>query len=245
MSRTVLVTGASRGVGRAVCQLLVRLGDDVVGVYRAREDAARSLEATVASERLRLLRADLAEPQHVTGLVSDLQIGVEALAGLVLCAGVSHHGSLDGGAADERDPLVELLRVNLEAPLRLLRQLLREGMLAEQASVVVVGSNLARRGVAGRAVYAASKAGLEGAVRSLAHELGPRGIRINAVAPGLLRTDMTADIGPQGYAAYAREVPLGRVGEAMDVAPVVAFLLDQASAYVTGQVLDVDGGWGA
>lgn len=241
MSRPVLVTGASRGVGRAIVRRLVAGGRHVHGVYRRREDAAQSLLGTVG-EGLDLHRADLGDPEAISGLVATLRDECGPLDGVVLCAGTSHRGNLDDPHGDP-DPLVEQLRVNLEGPLRLLRSLLQTNLLPGDTSVVAIGSNLGHRGLAGKVAYAAAKGGLEGAVRSLAHELGPRGIRVNAVAPGLLRTDMTAAIGAEGFDAYAAEVPLRRVGEATDVAPLVEFLLGADAAYITGQVIDVDGGW--
>ena len=133
----------------------------------------------------------------------------------------------------------------LAAPLKLLRALLRAEALRPNASLVFVSSNLARHGLENKVAYAAAKVGIEGAVRALAVELGPTGMRVNAVAPGLLRTDMTAAAGEAGYQGYASEVPLGRVGEADDIAPAIAFLLGHGAAYISGQILDIDGAWGS
>lgn len=243
MSETVLVTGASRGIGREVSRLLVRLGHPVVGVHRTESQASRSL-AEELGDRLRLRRAELNDQRQVEKLVGDLYIAAAPLAGVVLCAGSTYHGDFVD-EPDGPDPLMGQIRSNLAAPLVLLRSLLRDSVLARGTSVVMVTSNLARRGLPQRAAYSAAKGGLESAVRSLAHELGPFGIRVNAVAPGLLRTDMTKDMDDDAYATYASSVPLGRVGEATDVAPIVAFLLGPESGYITGQTIDVDGGWAA
>lgn len=244
MSGTVLVTGATRGVGRAISKILVQLGHDVVGVWRSNDEAAQSLRRELGMT-LKTVQADLADDAARDEFVVKLQLETPPLSGIVLCAGVSHRAEftevLDRGV----DPLREQLRVDLEAPLLLLRDLLREGLVATRASVLFIGSNLARRGLPGKVAYSAAKAGVEGAVRGLARELAPRKIRVNAIAPGLLKTDMTADLGAQGYAEYAKEVPLGRAGQPMDIAPLAAFLLGDGADYITGQVIDVDGGWSA
>ncbi len=229
----VLVTGATRGIGRAIAGRLVAGGRRVIGVYRRDEAAARAAQDALGAGFCGV---------RVDGLAAALA-GTGTLAGVVFNAGVVLRGAFTELEVAGVDPVTAQLEEDLGAPLRLCRALLREGRLAAGSSLVFVGSNAARRGLAGMVAYSAAKAGLEGATRALARELGPQGIRVNAVAPGVIRTDMTRDFGDAGYAAYAAEVPLGRVGEAEDVAPAVEFLLGDGARYITGQVLDIDGGW--
>lgn len=241
----VLVTGATRGIGRAVAERLVAGGRQVLGVYRRDIEAAAATEAALGPAA-RLVMADLTRADswgRVTELM-DATLGPGGtLDGVVFNAGMVVRGAFADEVVDGVDPILAQLDGDLGMPLRMCRALLREGRLTAGSSLVFVSSNLARRGLAGVVAYAAAKAGLEGATRALARELGPLRIRVNAVAPGLLRTDMTRGFGEVGYAAYAQEVPLGRVGEAADVAPAVEFLLGEGARYITGQVLDVDGGW--
>lgn len=239
MSAGYLVTGASRGIGASILASL----DPKMQRYGTCRPG--SLQKPGLDPLARWIGVDFAQARSIKELVSALRGygDFTGLAGLVLNAGVAQAETFgsggDGGFG------LENLQVNLAAPLQLIHALLQHGCIEQGAAIVMVGSNLARHGLAGKVSYSAAKAGLEGATRSLAHELAPWRIRVNTVAPGVIDTDMTQHFDAEARQSYCEHVPLGRVGTGEDVARVVKFFLSPASGYVTGQVLDVDGGWGA
>ena len=245
MSREHLITGASRGIGAALAQRLLEGGDAVTGIYRTRHDEAQALTERFAALQMHAIDLGSASGIEALAALSPREASEgSCYASVVLNAGIAMRAGFEEAEVDGVDPIREQLRVDLESPLLCLRALLRAKRLGEGSSVVFVSSNLSRHGLAGKVAYSAAKAGLEGATRSLAKELGPAGVRVNAVAPGLLQTEMTAALGDEGYAAYAQEVPLRRVGRPEDVAAVIEFLVSEGADYLSGQVIDVDGGWG-
>lgn len=235
---SVLVTGASRGIGAGILEAM-----DPAGL---RFGTCRPQTSCPEDDGVGWIKVDLQDEEAEATIIAALRStpGFTGLSGLVLNAGVALPESFSREAGDAHLAL-DNLYLNLLAPLRLIHALLAQGCMAPKASVVLIGSNLARRGLAGKVCYSAAKAGLEGATRALAKELGPLGIRVNTVAPGLVLTDMTRGLGDEFLQGYRQEVPLRREGSPADIAAVVRFFLSEEAGYVTGQVLDVDGGWGA
>jgi 3-oxoacyl-[acyl-carrier protein] reductase len=241
MAPTVtIVSGGSRGLGLALVEMLLARGDTVATFSRSGSPA---VEARVAAAAGRLIheRLDAAEPAAVRGFVARVTGRCGRIDHCIANAAVAHEGVL---ATTSDDAIDALLAANLKGSIVLARECVRQ-MLVQSGghpSVTLVSSIVAARGSPGLSVYAATKAGLEGFARSLARELGPRGIRVNCVAPGFLETDLSASLAAGDRDRIARRTALGRLGTPADVVGAVDWLTSPAAAFITGQVITVDGG---
>ena len=239
--KVALVTGGSRGIGRACAVELARRGAAVVLCYAANEAAAQEavrlcLSAGGAAKAIRL---DVADTRACAGAVDAVVEERGRLDVLVNNAGVSVDGLVMRVKDEDWD---RQLDTNLRGAFALIRAASRPMMKQRQGAIVNVTSVVGESGNAGQAAYAASKAGLVGLTKSVARELASRNIRVNAVSPGLIATDMTARLSPEAHERALAAIPLGRLGAPLDVARAVAFLASDAAAYVTGAVLKVNGG---
>ena len=244
--RVALVTGGSRGIGRAIAVALARDGYRVALNYRTRADEAAQVVNAIAAAggEARAFAADLAVAGDCRSLIAQTLGALQRIDVLVNNAGIALHGVrlADIPAGDwER-----VLRVNVDAPFHLVQAVLPHMRARGSGHIVNLSSNVTNRVPAGGGVYAVSKAALEAFTRILAKEEGANGIRVNAVGPGPIRTDMLAEamqrMGPERAEAFIRSVPMGRMGEPEEIAAMVAFLVSDAASYVTGQVIFVNGG---
>ena len=235
-----LVSGASRGIGAAIADLLARQGACVFGT------ATSTAGAEALQQRLQAInpdcggaRLDVNEAGACEALVESLAARAGAPTILVNNAGITRDQLLMRMKEDDWDAVID---TNLRSVFRLTKACLRGMMKARQGRIVSISSVIGAMGNAGQASYGAAKSGMEGFSRSLAREVGSRGITVNVIAPGFIQTDMTGALSAEQREALLQTIPLQRLGQPDDIAAAVAFLCSPGAAYITGQTLHINGG---
>jgi 3-oxoacyl-[acyl-carrier protein] reductase len=233
-----LVTGASRGIGAAIAERLAQDGARVIGTATTPEGAAR-ISASLAPRGGRGALLDVTKSESIEGLLADIE-GREGAVG-ILCnnAGITRDTLLLRMKEQDWDAVFD---TNLKSVFQLSKAVLRGMMKARKGRIVSITSVVGLTGNPGQANYAAAKAGIIGFTKSLAREVGSRGITANAIAPGFIDTDMTRALSETQRSTLNSQIPLGRLGQPADIAAAVAFLCSPDGAYITGETLHVNGG---
>jgi 3-oxoacyl-[acyl-carrier protein] reductase len=236
VSRVVLVTGGNRGIGLAIAQAFVEAGDRVAITARSGE-----LPEALAGTDVLVVAADVTDTASIDAAFDRVEAELGPVEIAVANAGITRDTLLLRMSDDD---IATVIDTNLVGALRVARRAAKGMIRLRRGRLIFVSSVVGQAGSAGQANYAASKAGLVGVARSLARELGSRGITANVVAPGFVDTDMTAELTDDRRAEIVSSVPLGRYAAPAEVAGVVLFLASDAAGYVTGALVPVDGGLG-
>jgi len=238
-----LITGASRGIGRACALALAKEGADVVVNYNSNKEKAEAVcdEISSLGSQAMAIQFNVADPESTKQAITVVLKEKKAISVLINNSGVTRDGLLMRYSVSDWD---EVINTNLRGAFITTQAVLRPMMRQRKGSIVHMSSIVGITGNPGQAAYCASKAGLIGLTKSMAKELASRNIRVNAVAPGYIETDMTHELTSDQKEAIIENIPLGRVGTADEIAHAVTYLASPASNYVTGQVIVVDGGMG-
>lgn len=241
VGKVALVTGGSRGIGRSIALKLAENGADVAINYAGNTAAAEEVKAAIEQmgRKALLIQCSVADTDGVQAMVNQVVKELGRLDILVNNAGITRDGLLMRMKEADWD---DVMNTNLKGVYNCSKAVMRTMMKQKSGRIVNMASVVGEMGNAGQANYAAAKAGVIGFTKSLAKEVASRGITVNAIAPGFIATDMTRVLSDDQKAEMARTIPLGRAGQPEDVANAVLFLASEGAAYITGQVLNVDGG---
>lgn len=239
--QVAVVTGGSRGIGRAIALKLAEQGASVVVNYTSNSQAADEVVSTIEKMGSKALavKADVSNAEDIKNLIKTTESELGKIQILINNAGITRDGLLIRMKEEEWD---DVLNINLKGVFLATKMIGKTMLKQKQGSIVNVTSVVGLMGNAGQANYAASKAGVIGFTKSVAKEFASRNINVNAVAPGFIQSDMTDKLGDEVIENYMNAIPLGRLGVADDVANLVSFLVSDASNYITGQTIQVDGG---
>ncbi|MDN5803689.1 MAG: beta-ketoacyl-ACP reductase [Microlunatus sp.] len=230
-ARVVLVTGGSKGIGRAIAQRLQAAGHRVAATYRSGDVPAGVLG----------VRCDITDPAQVEAAFTEVETALGGVQVLVANAGITRDTLLMRMSEDDWSAVID---TNLTGAFRVAKRAARPMIRGRFGRMIFISSVVGQLGSAGQVNYASSKAGLVGLVRSLARELGSRGVTANVVAPGFVDTDMTAVLTEELVKKYTDQIPLGRLGAVDDIAALIEFLAGDEAGYITGALIPVDGGLG-
>jgi 3-oxoacyl-[acyl-carrier protein] reductase len=236
--KVALVTGGSRGIGAAISRELAKAGAKVALNYRAGQEAADEVAGEIGGLAV---RADVSKPEEVQALIERVEGELGDIDALVNNAGVTRDTLIARMTDDDWQTVID---TNLRGTFNTSRAVSRKMLRRRAGSIVNLSSVVGVHGNPGQANYAASKAGIIGLTKALARELGSRGVRANAIAPGYISTDLTDVLNEEQRGLILQNTPLGRLGEPEDVARAVRFLCSDEAAFITGEVLLVDGGLG-
>lgn len=239
--KTALITGASRGIGRGIAKVFAAQGANVAFTYLSSVEKGQALEAELATEGIKAkgYRSDAADFDQAQALADEVVKDFGRVDILINNAGITRDGLLMRMGKDQWDAVI---KANLDSVFNLTKGIQRYMLKQRSGSIINMSSVVGIKGNAGQANYAASKAGIIGFTKSVALELGSRGIRCNAVAPGFIATEMTESLDPKVLEGWLESIPLKRAGSVEDIANACLFLGSDLSSYVTGQVLSVNGG---
>ena len=240
-NKTVLITGASRGIGKGIATVFAEHGANVVFTYSSSVDAANALETELHALGVQAkgYQSNAADFEQAQELVENVLADFSTIDVLINNAGITKDNLLMRISEEDFDKVIE---VNLKSVFNLTKAVQRTMLKQRHGSIINMSSVVGVKGNAGQSNYAASKAGIIGFSKSVALELGSRNIRCNVIAPGFIETEMTAKLSEEVVAGWRAGIPLKRGGTPNDVANACVFLASDLSSYITGQVINVDGG---